>query len=129
MHLRHVFSVSLLSVLSACAVVDLESGGQSSVNMNEREDKPSHQSVAESEKTIWRVSDFEAQPLSQLEEHLGEPDFIRTEGLGEFRRYDTDNCRIYAIVSTDASEARRIKSLSVNSPILDEPAPALSACF
>ncbi len=129
MSLRPIFSVSLLSFLSACAVADLEAFSGSAKTQNEGAEAVVSMEAEETGLLQVAIEDFLEQPLSRLEEQLGEPDFIRTEGLGEFRRYDTERCRVYAIISTREQEAPLIEALSVGAPKVGETAPAFNECF
>lgn len=76
-----------------------------------------------------RDSDFLGKPPSALDAALGEPAFVRREGQGEFRRYDTPRCRVYAVITTENGSRPLIRTLSVGSASAAQAAPSLSDCL
>ena len=73
--------------------------------------------------------EFLGQPPGNLEILLGAPALTRREGPGEFRRYDTATCRVYAVVFPGEGGRPVIRSLSVGALTAGYPAPEFASCF
>ncbi len=74
-------------------------------------------------------ADFIDKPANALDLILGPPALTRTEDQGQFRRYDTPTCRIYAVVFADAGGRPVVKSLSTGPIIAGNAAPDFAECF
>ncbi|MEM9987927.1 MAG: hypothetical protein AAF723_00290 [Pseudomonadota bacterium] len=55
-------------------------------------------------------SRFIDQSVTALEEVTGPPALVRREGANEFRRYDKDACRIYAIVMPAGGKVAKLST-------------------
>lgn len=69
------------------------------------------------------------QPADSLEALVGQPAFTRKEMAGEFRRYDLGPCRVYAVISENASGRPVIGSLSISGTVPGEAAMTLQQCL
>jgi hypothetical protein len=56
------------------------------------------------------AGNFLDQNISLLERRIGSPALVRREGVNEFRRYDLERCRIYAIVSPAGGNVQTLRS-------------------
>lgn len=74
-------------------------------------------------------SDFLDKAPGELDALLGDPALIRTEGSGQFRRYDTSTCRIYAVVTQGKGGRARVASISAGPLVAGDPAPSFGSCF
>lgn len=63
--------------------------------------------------------------VARLDLILGEPALTRREGPNEFRRYDLDDCRIFAIV---APAGGLVQTVSTGPLVSGEDAPAFQRC-
>lgn len=85
--------------------------------------------LAEPALPAFSKADFIDRPPADLEGLLGRPALVRREGAGEFRRYDTQNCRLYAVVFPDEGGQPVVKNLSVGPLISGAVAPEFARCF
>lgn len=60
-----------------------------------------------------------------LDRFLGEPALVRAEGNNEFRRYDLERCRVYAIVTPAGGN---VQTISTGPLVSGEAAPSFSSC-
>ena len=71
------------------------------------------------------ASNFIGQPVSFLEGRIGEAALISNEGANEFRRYDLDYCRAYAVVSPAGGT---VINLTTGPLVSGDAAPTFSGC-
>lgn len=68
---------------------------------------------------------FVGQPVSRLEAVVGPPALVRREGANDFRRYDLENCRVYAVT---APAGGRVQTVSTGALVAGQAAPTFSSC-
>ncbi|WP_306252020.1 hypothetical protein [Parvularcula sp. IMCC14364] len=71
-------------------------------------------------------ADFIGQPVFRLETFFGDPTFVRSEGVGEFRRHDTDTCRVYVLMTGGTGVVDR---LTVGGVMAGDASPRLRDCL
>jgi hypothetical protein len=68
---------------------------------------------------------FVGRPVANLDAFLGAPALKRREGTNEFRRYNLDRCRAYAIV---VPAGGNVTAISTGPLRLGDPAPTFEQC-
>ncbi len=122
-----IFSVSLLFLTLSCA-----SPGKPPIEDAENVSASVGQGGPEmylEQTAAITGQEFIDQPPGNLEALFGAPNFVRREGVGEFRRYDTPSCRIYAVVMPDPDGRQLVKSLNVGSLKASDPVPVFGECL
>ena len=124
---RFLFAVVLLS-LTACATSDVAIPG--AADDTAATDPTGAPAAAYLEQAAdFTIAEFVDQSPASLERIFGAPALVRTEGVGQFRRYDTPRCRLYALVLPDAGGRPVIKSLNIAGLTPGAPAPVFPDCF
>jgi hypothetical protein len=68
---------------------------------------------------------FIGAPVTRLERRLGAAALVRREGANEFRRYDLEGCRVYAVV---APAGGNVKTVSTGALVAGKAAPDFRVC-
>ncbi|MCQ8184074.1 hypothetical protein [Parvularcula maris] len=68
---------------------------------------------------------FIGAPVGTLEAALGSPALTRREGANEFRRYDLEDCRVYAVV---APAGGNVQTVSAGPLVAGKAAPDFRVC-
>ncbi len=90
--------------------------------------KPLPETALPSGPARYSEADFIGQDISALESVIGQAVLVRAEGVSEFRRYDLQGCKVYAVVTRQSGVAI-ISSLSAAGVYTTEPTPSVGACI
>lgn len=80
-------------------------------------------------KAQFRQSDLAGKNARALDELLGPPALMRTEGEGEFRRYAFAACTLIVILYPDEKGASLVQRLDAAARVSGEPKPDLDQCL
>lgn len=71
------------------------------------------------------ASTFIGREVRALDQLLGAPSLIRQEGMNEFRRYDLETCRVYAVVTPAGG---LVETLTTGPLVAGRNAPSFPRC-
>lgn len=71
------------------------------------------------------AENFIGRDVDRLEDVVGRPALVRREGLNEFRRYDLERCRIFAIVTPAGG---MVQTLTTGPTTSGEVPPSFPSC-
>ena len=78
---------------------------------------------------VWLISDISGKSAAALDESLGEPDLVRVEGAGEFRRYRLAACSLIVILYPDETGVKHAQGLDASALESGDDKPDLEECL